>query len=83
MFHGQINQNVSKLKVNIFNINTEINTRRISTVTRLEGLGLESLQGQEIFLVSRMSRLALVLMQPPIQWVLKSLPIGKAARVWR
>jgi len=81
MFHGQINQNVSELKVNIFNIITELNMRRVSTVTRLEGLGLESLQGQEIFLVSRMSRPALVLMQPPTQWVLKSLPIGKAARV--
>jgi len=63
------------------NINTELNVRRISTVTRLGGLGLESLQGQGIFLVSRMSRLALVLTQPPIQWVVKSLPIGKAATV--
>jgi hypothetical protein len=81
MFHGQINQNVSKLKVNIFNINTELNMRRVSTVTRLEGLELESLQEQEIFLVSRMSRLALALMQPPTQWVLKSLCIGKAVRV--
>jgi hypothetical protein len=81
MFHGQINQNVSKLKVNIFNINTEFNMRRVSTVTTLEGMGFESLQGQEIFLVSRMSRLALALTQPPTQWVLKSLPIGKAATV--
>jgi len=55
--------------------------RRVSTVTRLEGLELESLQEQEIFLVSRMSRLALALMQPPTQWVLKSLRIGKAVRV--
>ena len=49
MFHGQINQNVSKLKVNIFNINTELNMKRISTATRLEGMGFESQQGQEIF----------------------------------
>jgi hypothetical protein len=66
MFHGQINQNVSKLKVNIFNINTELIIKRISTATRLEGMGVESQQGQEIFLVSRMSRLALVHTQPPI-----------------
>jgi hypothetical protein len=81
MFHGQINQNVSKLKVNIFNINTELNMKRISKVTGLEGLGFESQQGQEIFLVSRMSRPALVHTQLLIQWVLKSLPTGKAARV--
>jgi len=81
MFHGQINHNVSKLKVNIFNIHTEFNMRRVSTVTTLEGLGIESLQGQEIFIVSRMSILGLALTQPPTHWVLKSRPIGKAARV--
>ena len=33
-------------------------------------LGFKSLQGQEIQLVSKLSKLALRHIQPPIQWVL-------------
>jgi len=47
-------------------------------IYRLEGLGFKSRYGHEIFLFSKLSRPALEPTQPPIQWVAKFFPRGKA-----
>jgi hypothetical protein len=50
----------------------------VSVVIRrnLDDLGFESWQRQEIYLIFRMSRLALIPTQAPIQWILGLLPGG-------
>jgi hypothetical protein len=57
----------------------------ISTVTRLYTVQFrvksESQRQQEIYIFSKTCRLAVRLMQPPVQWVLGSFPGGKVVRV--
>jgi hypothetical protein len=46
---------------------------------RLKGSGFDCQHGQEIYILSKTSRLALGPTQSPVQWMLGSFPGGKAA----
>jgi hypothetical protein len=53
-----------------------------SLVGIVMGYGLDFQQGQEIFLFSTLSRLALGPTQPPFQWVLGVMQLGGGGGVW-